>query len=77
MAQRRRLNSQCVQILAMLTSRRVSNRELSQVSLKYTGRISDLRAAGHDVRCVWHNKLTGVATYALFRNGREVTPEKK
>lgn len=41
------------------------NVELSQIALKYTSRISDLRKAGHDVVCVSRHRESGLTYYAL------------
>jgi hypothetical protein len=63
-----RLSNQCSRILTLLASSpdgRVSNYELSAVSLKYTSRISELRKAGVNVVCVDHDKKTGLAHYAI------------
>lgn len=46
-----RLSSQNAKILARLQQGPASNRELAELSLKYTSRLSDLRHAGYDVRC--------------------------
>lgn len=61
----RRLSRQCQAILAVLQRGRVTNHELAQLSLKYTSRLSDLRAAGHDVRVVTQDRRTGVTVYEL------------
>ncbi len=62
----KRLGGQCAKILERLRRGRVSNDELSRISRKYTSRISDLRQAGHDVRCVSHDRATGLAFYELY-----------
>lgn len=46
-----RLNNQCQRILDRLRAGPATNDDLSALSLKYTGRISDLRKAGHVIRC--------------------------
>lgn len=46
-----RLSQQCHDILAMLRKGPATSHQLAMVALKYTSRISDLRAAGYDVRC--------------------------
>jgi hypothetical protein len=61
----RRLSRQCQAILDLLRRGRVSNHTLAQISLKYTSRLSDLRAAGHDVRVVTQDRRTGVTVYEL------------
>lgn len=70
-AERQRLSDQCALILGRLQQGRVSNRELSGIALKYTGRISELRKFGHDVRPVFRDRASGLTQYALFVNGRE------
>lgn len=46
-----RLSTQAVMILNRLKRGPASNRELSSIALKYTSRISDIRAAGIEVEC--------------------------
>ncbi len=46
-----RLSRQCQQILTRLQAGPATNAQLSEISLKYTGRISDLRAAGYTIEC--------------------------
>lgn len=70
-AEKRRLSGQCATILGRLQSGRASNIALSQISLKYTGRISELRKRGHDIRVILRDHATGLAWYALFVNGKE------
>lgn len=60
-----RVSKHATRILARLREGPVSNRELSAISLKYTGRISDLRMNGFDVECFDHNRKTGEAWYRL------------
>lgn len=59
-----RLSRQCEMILALLKARPVSNRELSGVALKYTSRISDLRAAGYNIQARV-DRVTGLTMYHL------------
>ena len=66
-----RVSAQSVRIIERLRQGRATNAELAGISLKYTARVSDIRAAGYDVRCVEHDRATGVAWYALFENGKE------
>ena len=47
----RRLTKQAEDVLRRLQQGPASARELSQIALKYTSRVSDLRKAGYDVRC--------------------------
>ena len=63
--ERVRLNRQCLEILALLGQRPATNRELSKIALKYTGRVSELRQAGHDVECYKRDKKTGLTWYRL------------
>ncbi len=61
-----RLSRQCAEILALLfQNRRVSNKTLAGISLKYTGRISDLRKAGYDVQCVERDRTSGLSWYEV------------
>lgn len=60
-----RLSRQAVAILQRLKRGPASNRELSTLSLKYTSRISDLRANGYAVGCFGHDHKTGEAWYRL------------
>ena len=62
---RPRLGQQAARILARLERGPVSNRELADISLKYTGRISDLRANGYHVECFKHDYKSGLAWYRL------------
>lgn len=59
-----RLSNQCQRILERLQKGSATNRELAEISLKYTGRISDLRSAGYLIRCE-ENKRTGISVYRL------------
>lgn len=70
-----RLTRQCRLILERLRSGPVTNQELATIALKYTGRISDLRKSGYDVRMISQNHKTGRSTYALFIRGQMVNGE--
>lgn len=59
----RRLSGQNATILHLLRQGSCTNVELARVSLKYTSRISDLRAAGYTVVCERHKG--GVTIYRL------------
>jgi hypothetical protein len=61
----RRLSGQCAAILARLHQGPATNRELAGLSLKYTSRLSDLRAAGYDVRVVERDYASGRTVYRL------------
>lgn len=65
MSESQRLSKQCAAILARLERGRVSNRELASVALKYTSRVSDLRARGHNVQVVARDHESGLTWYAL------------
>lgn len=59
-----RTNTQCTKILTLLSrGGKVSNTALSIVALKYTSRISDLRARGHVIECI--RGVGGVTYYRL------------
>ncbi|NLX57310.1 MAG: hypothetical protein GXY58_19545 [Planctomycetaceae bacterium] len=58
--ERPRLTGQNAAILERLKRGPATNRELAAISLKYTSRISDLRAAGYDVVVVDRDRATGM-----------------
>lgn len=60
-----RLSRQCRAILDRLRTGPAANSELAKLALKYTSRISDLRAAGYDVRLVSHDRESGLCVYEL------------
>ena len=60
-----RLSKQCATMLERLRQGPATNHELARIGLKYTSRISDLRAAGYDIQIVGKNTETGERTYAL------------
>lgn len=61
-----RLSKQCRLILERLrTSGPATDRELSEIALKYTSRISEIRAAGHNVHVIQRNSETGLTVYKL------------
>jgi hypothetical protein len=64
-AEEHRLSSQCAAILERLQRGPASNRDLATIALKYTSRISDLRASGHKVEIVERNRDTGLTIYKL------------
>jgi hypothetical protein len=66
-----RLGRQCRAIVDRLRRGRATNAELAGMALKFTGRISDCRAAGYDIRVVSRDYTTGVVWYALFVGGEE------
>jgi hypothetical protein len=65
-AEKPRLRSQAERILARLRYSSANNVELAEISLKYTGRISDLRKAGYNVKCFAKNRRTGMCWYQLL-----------
>ena len=60
-----RLQSQCEKILERLRQGPATNDELCAISRKYTGRISDLRAAGHKITLFSRDRSTGLTVYQL------------
>lgn len=67
-ADRQRLSGQSLAIYNRLKAGKASNRELAQISLKYTSRISDIRAAGFAVECEREpGGLTLAPTYLTHR----------
>jgi hypothetical protein len=67
-----RLTRQCQMILDRLRRGRVGLRDILTIATNHTARVSELRKAGYDVRCVVHHHKTGQTVYALFINGQEV-----
>jgi hypothetical protein len=65
-AEARRLSGQCAAILARLHQGPATREEIAAIGRNATARVSDLRKAGHDVRCVEHNRATGFTRYALI-----------
>ena len=61
----KRLSAQCHAILARLQQGPMTNREMSQIALSYTRRISDLREAGYDVQIKEQDHATGLTHYEL------------
>ena len=59
-----RLRGQNAAILERLQSGPATNRELAGLSLKYTSRVSDLRAAGYRIECE-RDAVSGVSVYRL------------
>ncbi|GAH05017.1 unnamed protein product [marine sediment metagenome] len=65
-----RLSKQARKIYKLLTARRVSNSEMAQIALKYTGRVSEIRQAleriGQTVRAergkggLWYYKIVNL-----------------
>jgi hypothetical protein len=67
--EKKRTGNQCETILARLREGAVTNHELAEISLKYTGRLSDLRKQGHVIECVTINRATGLSVYRLKEDG--------
>lgn len=61
-----RLKGQNAAILERLKRGPATNRELAQIALKYTSRLSDLRAAGYNVVVVDRDHATGLTMYELI-----------
>ena len=64
--ERPRLTGQNLAILERLQRGPATNRELAAISLKYTSRVSDLRAAGYNVVVVDRDRATGRTMYELI-----------
>lgn len=64
--ERPRLESQARKIVDALIRGPKTNRDLASISLKYTGRISDLRKSGFDIRVTRRDRASGTTTYELF-----------
>lgn len=60
-----RLSAQNAKVLARLQQGPASNLALSSLALKYTSRISDLRAAGYEIENYIHDRKTGESWYRL------------
>jgi hypothetical protein len=61
----KRLSKQCQAILDRLKQGAATNVGLAEIALKYTSRISDLRAAGYDIQVIDRCHETGSVLYAL------------
>ena len=61
---RARLSAQCQRILARLQQGSATRRELTQIALNATARLSELRMAGYDVQVVERHP-SGLTVYAL------------
>lgn len=60
---RPRLTGQNAAILERLRRGPATNRDLAEISLKYTSRVSDLRAAGYRIAC--ERRPGGLSIYTL------------
>lgn len=65
-----RLAGQNAVILARLRSGPCTREEIAAIGRNPTARISDLRKAGYDVRCIEHDRKTGFSRYALIGEQR-------
>ena len=65
-AEASRLSAQCQKILARLREGPATYVQLSAMALKYTGRISDLRKAGHHIEVLSRDYASGLVTYHLL-----------
>jgi hypothetical protein len=72
--EKQRFSGQCCLILGMLMTGRKTNADLAKHALKYSGRISELRKRGHDIRVVARNYETGLVWYALFSDDGQEMP---
>jgi hypothetical protein len=69
-SERPRLSRQNQAILERLRRGTATNDELARLARKYTSRVSDLRAAGYDVRMIEHDHVTGITRYQLIGEPR-------
>ena len=67
-----RTGRQCERILTLLKIAPVSNRALSQVALKYTNRVSELRKRGHIITAT--PKGGGLFVYTLLEPAQRELP---
>ncbi len=63
--ERKRLGKQCDRILVRLRQGPATNRELSGIALKYTGRLSELKQKGHSISVIKRDYKTGLTLYEL------------
>lgn len=68
--ERPRLSKQNQAIPERLQRGPATNFELAQIAMKYTGRISDLRAAGYNVVVVDRDRATGSTMYQLIERSK-------
>lgn len=64
--ERPRLTGQNQAVLERLQQGPATNFELNQIAIKYTSRVSDLRAAGYNVVVVDRDRATGRTMYQLI-----------
>lgn len=67
-----RTSAQTQRIISRLRSGPATNVELAEIALKYTGRISDARKLGYDIKC--RREAAGVTVYWLAANGAKQAP---
>ena len=63
--ERPRLRRQCYAVLERLRQGDACNHDLAAIALKYTGRLSECREAGYDIRIVARDHATGRVVYRL------------
>lgn len=68
--ERPRLSKQNEAILKRLQQGPATNFELNEIAMKYTSRISDLRAAGYNVVVVDRDRATGRTMYQLIERSK-------
>lgn len=71
-AERHRVQAQCAAILAAFRAdpyREQTTSQLFAIACKYTSRISDLRAAGHQIIRRYRNRITGENVYHYAGQG--------
>ena len=68
--ERPRLTGQNQEILERLQQGPATNFELNKIAMKYTSRISDLRAAGYNVVVVDRDRATGRTMYQLIERSK-------
>lgn len=67
-----RLSRQCTEIRDLLRDHAATNKELAQFALKYTSRVSDLRAAGYVIEVTSADYATGLRIYTLISEPNQV-----
>lgn len=65
--ERIRLSKQCRAILYLLEFGPATNMALALISLKYTSRVSDLRAKGYVIECYDRDHATGLTWYRFIK----------
>ena len=65
-----RLSRQANAILARLKVGRATRRELTELALNPTARLSEIRQAGYDVQVIEWDHVSGRTVYQLFEPGQ-------